>query len=64
MLPGVQRAALLKELPGACEALLTLADLQAAETILLCNALRGTRRVQCVEDGHGAVIWRAGLLET
>ena len=64
VLPGVQRAALLKELPGACEAVLTVADLQAAETILLCNALRGTRHVQCVEDGRGAVIWRAGLAET
>ncbi len=61
VLPGVQRAALLTTLPGACEALLTLADLQAAETILLCNALRGTRRVQCVEDGRGAMVWRWGV---
>ena len=64
VLPGVQRARLLKELPGACEVILTSADLQAAEMILVCSALRGTRYVRCVENARGAVIWRAVSLET
>ena len=64
VLPGVQRAALLRQLPGVSETLLTRTDLQAAQTILVCNALRGTRRVEQVVDAQGAVIWRAAVPQT
>lgn len=45
LLPGVMRAVLLDD-PAwqATEATVTLADLRAAEEIVVCNALRGAMR--------------------
>lgn len=40
VLPGVMRARLMREL-GAQERALTLADLQSAQQVIVCNALRG-----------------------
>lgn len=45
VLPGVYRAWVLEHHPAAREAVLTLADLQQAEQIYLCNAIRGWREV-------------------
>lgn len=45
VLPGVYRAWVLEHHPAARESVLDLADLQHAERIYLCNAIRGWREV-------------------
>jgi para-aminobenzoate synthetase / 4-amino-4-deoxychorismate lyase len=45
VLPGVFRRHILKTRPAAEERVLTIADLQSADAIYLCNALRGLRKV-------------------
>jgi para-aminobenzoate synthetase/4-amino-4-deoxychorismate lyase len=45
VLPGVFRRHILKTRPAAEERVLTMADLQSADAIYVCNALRGLRRV-------------------
>jgi para-aminobenzoate synthetase / 4-amino-4-deoxychorismate lyase len=45
VLPGVFRRHLLETLPNVQERVLRVEDVQAAEAIYLCNALRGLRRV-------------------
>jgi para-aminobenzoate synthetase/4-amino-4-deoxychorismate lyase len=47
LLPGVYRRHML-ESSTAAERVLRLADLQAAEAIYICNAVRGLRRVELV----------------
>jgi len=45
VLPGVFRRHILNTRPAAEEGVLTIADLQSADAIYLCNALRGLRKV-------------------
>jgi para-aminobenzoate synthetase/4-amino-4-deoxychorismate lyase len=49
VLPGIYRRHILETNPNAEEQTLTLADLNSADTIYLCNALRGMRRVRMLE---------------
>lgn len=46
LLPGVYRRHLLETRPNLEERMLTLADLESADSIYICNAVRGLRRVQ------------------
>ncbi|HEX5322334.1 MAG TPA: aminotransferase class IV, partial [Capsulimonadaceae bacterium] len=46
LLPGIFRRHLLATRPDLEERTLTLADLQSADAIYICNALRGLRKVQ------------------
>ena len=48
LLPGVFRRHLLETNPRAAERILTVADLQSASAIYLCNSVRGLRRVSLV----------------
>lgn len=48
LLPGVFRRRLLETDPRAAERILSLADLQSAGAIHLCNSVRGLRRVSLV----------------
>jgi len=45
VLPGVFRRHLLETRPAAEECVLTIADLQSADSVYLCNAVRGLRKV-------------------
>jgi para-aminobenzoate synthetase/4-amino-4-deoxychorismate lyase len=45
LLPGIMRRHLLETLPSAEERVLTLADLKSADTLWLCNSVRGLRKV-------------------
>jgi para-aminobenzoate synthetase/4-amino-4-deoxychorismate lyase len=45
VLPGVFRRHLLETRPAAAECVLSIADLQSADAIYICNALRGLRKV-------------------
>ena len=45
VLPGVFRRHILKTRPAAEERVLSIADLQSADAIYVCNALRGLRKV-------------------
>jgi para-aminobenzoate synthetase/4-amino-4-deoxychorismate lyase len=45
VLPGVFRRHILETRPGAEERVLSIADLQSADAIYMCNALRGLRKV-------------------
>jgi para-aminobenzoate synthetase/4-amino-4-deoxychorismate lyase len=45
VLPGIYRRHLLDTLPAAQERILTLDDLHNAEDLLLCNSVRGLRRI-------------------
>lgn len=49
-LAGVARAVLLETLPGASEAPLTPADLETADALFVCNALRGLMPVALVRE--------------
>ncbi len=49
LLPGVRRRHLLETNPDAREKILRLEDLQSADAIYLCNAVRGLRRVTLPE---------------
>jgi para-aminobenzoate synthetase/4-amino-4-deoxychorismate lyase len=44
LLPGVHRRHILESNPNAHEAVLTIEDLRQADTIYLCNAVRGLRK--------------------
>jgi para-aminobenzoate synthetase/4-amino-4-deoxychorismate lyase len=52
VLPGVFRRHLLETLTNAEERVLTLLDLQSAESIYLCNAVRGLRRVTALSGSY------------
>ncbi|MFP5232519.1 MAG: aminodeoxychorismate synthase component I [Acidobacteriota bacterium] len=57
VLPGVMRRHLLESLSRAEERVLTLEDLYAADSIWLCNSVRGLRRVASIlpsDEGRGA----------
>jgi para-aminobenzoate synthetase/4-amino-4-deoxychorismate lyase len=45
VLPGVFRRHILETRPAAAECVLTIEDLQSADAIYICNALRGLRKV-------------------
>ena len=45
VLPGVYRRHMLKTRPAAEECVLSIADLQSADAVYVCNALRGLRKV-------------------
>jgi para-aminobenzoate synthetase/4-amino-4-deoxychorismate lyase len=46
LLPGTLRAEILKRRENACEAILRLKDLRAADEVYLCNSVRGIYSVQ------------------
>lgn len=56
LLPGVCRAELLERLEGAEERVLRPSDLAAADSVWLCNSVRGMKRVRLTveENGGGA----------
>ena len=67
VLPGVFRAKLLAILDPVMECNLQLEDLQRADAIVTCNALRGIRPVMQIESATGEVIWQnktGGSLKT
>ncbi|WP_263366645.1 aminodeoxychorismate synthase component I [Edaphobacter bradus] len=51
VLPGVYRRLVLETNPRAEERVLTIADLESADAVYLCNALRGMRRVKSLVRG-------------
>jgi len=51
LLEGVFRRRVLRACPRAREAILTPADLETADEIAICNAIRGWRRVTLRQDG-------------
>jgi para-aminobenzoate synthetase/4-amino-4-deoxychorismate lyase len=51
VLPGVYRRYLLETHAAAEEGVLTIADLQSADCVYLCNALRGVRKVTALSFG-------------
>jgi para-aminobenzoate synthetase/4-amino-4-deoxychorismate lyase len=57
VLPGVKRTQMLQELHVE-ERELQISDLAGADSIFVCNALRGVRQVLSVETIDGTVIWR------
>jgi para-aminobenzoate synthetase/4-amino-4-deoxychorismate lyase len=58
VLPGVKRTQMLEELHNVEEGELQISDLAGADSIFVCNALRGVRQVLSVETIDGIVIWR------
>lgn len=52
VLPGIYRRHLLETNPTAEEHILTLADLDTAEAIYLCNSVRGLRRIASILHPH------------
>lgn len=57
VLPGVFRSTLLNSLGPVTECELCLEDIKAADRVLVCNALRGTRPVKQIETSTGNVTW-------
>ena len=57
VLPGVKRTQMLQELHNVKERDLQISDLVGADSIFVCNALRGVRKVLSVETIDGLVIW-------
>jgi para-aminobenzoate synthetase/4-amino-4-deoxychorismate lyase len=57
VLPGVKRTQMLQELHVE-ERELQISDLAGADSIFVCNALRGVRKVLSVEAIDGTAIWR------
>lgn len=53
LLPGVGRAELLERLEGAVERVLRPADLAAADSVWLCNSVRGMMRARLTVAGDG-----------
>jgi len=59
LLPGVYRRHLLETNPAAREKILRLEDLQTADAIYICNAVRGLRQVT-LEAGDSMIPGKAG----
>ncbi len=57
VLPGIQRAQMLEHVQHVEERTLRLEDLAGAESVYVCNALRGVRVVVSVEADDGSVLW-------
>lgn len=57
VLPGVFRSTLLNSLEPVTECELCLEDIQGADRILVCNAVRGARLVKQIENAAGIVVW-------
>ena len=58
VLPGVKRKQLLESMPNAQEGLFQISDLQDADEVIVCNALRGPRAVLSIETIDGGTMWR------
>lgn len=54
LLPGVGRAELLERLEGAEERVLRPADVASADSVWLCNSVRGMKRARLAVEGEGA----------
>lgn len=59
LLPGIQRACNLDNLPQSAESEIRLSDLQMADQIWACNALRGNRAVSTISDERGRFLWES-----
>ncbi len=64
VLPGVKRTQMFEELHNVEERELQISDLAGVDSLFVCNALRGVRKVLSVETINGSVIWHqsAGIL--
>jgi para-aminobenzoate synthetase / 4-amino-4-deoxychorismate lyase len=58
VLPGIERALLLKNLNGAEECELSREDLIRTDQIFACNALQGARFVHSIETADGVSVWK------
>lgn len=52
LLPGVYRRHLLETMPAAAERTLHIEDLESADAVYICNAVRGCRRVTVAAVSH------------
>jgi para-aminobenzoate synthetase/4-amino-4-deoxychorismate lyase len=57
VLPGVQRSHLLAALHGAQSCEVSLEDLESADCVNVCSALRGVRPVRSIARRDGSLVW-------